>query len=217
MQLTADQRLTLEQARADHPGAVPMRGKGHFIVVRPPAPTEWDKYFLGILGGDAKKRLAFKKLLKDTCVHPDEAGVDAFLRSLPGLAVSFGKKIAELAGLTDDVRVAGECDLSDAQREHLTAAKVKHPEAIAIQACDYTVVCRAAEAKEWDMYMDAALGGNDQKKLTMNTILLKQTCLYPAQEHVETMLEELPGIGITFGKEIAELSGLTDDIEVGEA
>lgn len=217
MQLTADQRLTLEQARADHPGAVPMRGKGHFIVVRPPARTEWDKYFLGILGGAAKKRLAFKKLLKDTCVHPDEAGVDAFLRSLPGLAVSFGKKIAELAGLTDDVRVAGECDLSDAQRGHLDAAKVKHPEAIAIQACDYTVVCRAADPKEWDMYADAAMGGTDQQKLFMNGKLLKQTCLYPGTSAVDEMLDALPGLAITFGKEVAELSGLTDDIEVGEA
>lgn len=77
-------------------------GESFEAVVRMPGDAEFDQ-FQSNLWDKGKRPYAIRGMFRACCVHPEAAALDEMLRRKPGLAVTFGQKLAEYAGLADSV------------------------------------------------------------------------------------------------------------------
>ena len=90
---------TLDQMKAAHPG-VPMTmlsAQGEAIVVRPVSRPAWKRFRAAVEGG-ARTNDHLELLILDCLVAPDRAGLMAMLDRKPGLAETFGHRLAREAG-----------------------------------------------------------------------------------------------------------------------
>jgi hypothetical protein len=71
---------------------------GYEVICRDPNDADFDK-FQSELIDKTKRPYAMRGLFRACCVHPDVAAVDDMLTKKPGLAFTFGSKLAEKAGL----------------------------------------------------------------------------------------------------------------------
>lgn len=74
-------------------------GSSWVVVLRKPARAEY-KMFRASANNPAKAPEAGETLVKQTCVYPDAATLDALLEDWPGIPEACTKTIVELAGMS---------------------------------------------------------------------------------------------------------------------
>lgn len=82
------------------------RVRGHEFAFRRAGAMEFDAFLATLSAREGNEKVqAHRQLAKDLLIYPSPADFDAFSLDLPGLAHTFGNKLAELAGLEADVVV----------------------------------------------------------------------------------------------------------------
>lgn len=82
------------------------RLRDHEFAFRKVGATEFDAFLATLASRDGNEKVsAHRQLARDLLVFPNEADFDALGKELPGLAHTFGNKLAELAGLDADIVV----------------------------------------------------------------------------------------------------------------
>lgn len=82
------------------------RVKGAEFAFRRVGAMEFDAFLATLSAREGNEKVqAHRQLARDTLIYPSEAVFEEFARDLPGLAHTFGMKVAELAGLDADVVV----------------------------------------------------------------------------------------------------------------
>jgi hypothetical protein len=87
----------VDEVKAKHGEAFLLEAADEAVVAVRPSREVWKRFRLEILD-DNKQGGAMENLVRSCVVLPDKAQFDALLNKKPGLAESFGKLIAELAG-----------------------------------------------------------------------------------------------------------------------
>lgn len=96
--------MDLDKLRETHGEVYVLEVLEHRVAVRMPTEAEFDA-FMAAATDKAKVASAGKILFRRCCVHPSRAEVDAMLARKPGLGVTLGNKVAELAGLGAEVEL----------------------------------------------------------------------------------------------------------------
>ncbi len=72
------------------------------VLVKGPTRPAWKRF--RALAADEKRRSdALEQLLRDCLLYPSLEGLDAMLEKKPGLAETFGSRLVDIAGLSDEV------------------------------------------------------------------------------------------------------------------
>lgn len=100
--------------------------------------------------------------------------------------------------ITNDVVASLKAENPDSKLRQLTA-------------CGVTCIVRTPKSEEWERFQRDSLEPARRTKATER--LFRDTCVYPGGKEVDAFLSRLPGLSLTFGDQVAELGGLTKDLE----
>lgn len=98
-------------------------------------------------------------------------------------------------------------------QETIDAIKAEHPghKLRQLSACGVTTIVRSPTEPEWERFQRDSLEPARRSKAMER--LVRDCCVYPDKKGVDEFLARLPGLSITFGDQIAELGGITRDVE----
>lgn len=91
----------LDQAKATHGEVFRLDHDEASVLVRPPKRAEYRKFKATILGNQAAAADALETLLREVVVYPAPEAFDAMLDRWPGLSETFGQKVLEIAGVSE--------------------------------------------------------------------------------------------------------------------
>jgi len=93
---------TLEKLRGEY-GSIHVReAAGETVVLRGPNRAEWNA-FQAKAADENKRHKAPEALLRSCVVYPPPTDFDAMLDRKPGLVITFGTELMEIAGVVKDV------------------------------------------------------------------------------------------------------------------
>lgn len=95
--------------------------------------------------------------------------------------------------------------------DRIAELKAAHGEVYEITACDVTVVVKAPTRAQYNQYR--TLMFDPDRRALANQGLLLNCVVDPDRAGMEALLERLPGLAETIGSEIAEIAGLTKQVE----
>lgn len=93
----------IDQAKQAHGEVYCLEGADVAVLVRSPKRAEYRKFKATVLGNQAAAADALETLLREVVVFPDSAAFDALLEQKPGLSETFGQKVLEIAGVSEQV------------------------------------------------------------------------------------------------------------------
>lgn len=98
-------------------------------------------------------------------------------------------------------------------KDTIAAIKAEHPghKLRQLSACGVTVIIRSPTEPEWERFQRDSLEPARRSKAMER--LVRDCCVFPEKKSVDEFLARLPGLSITFGDQIAELGGITRDVE----
>jgi hypothetical protein len=102
--LTPEARAALKSAHGEVITLTSKQLPAEEFAFKRPTAIEFD-VFLATVADRTTKVGAHRQLARDLLVHPSPAEWDAMAERLPGLAHTFGNKLAERSGLDADVTV----------------------------------------------------------------------------------------------------------------
>jgi hypothetical protein len=105
-----------------------------------------------------------------------------------------------------------------ATKEQLAALVVKHGECNVLTGAGVEVVCRLLNEDEAERFLDEREDAKDDaRRRKAGPKLFLSTVVFPAGEELAALLKRKPLLAVAMGAKVAQLAGLTAEIEVGKA
>ena len=96
----------IDKAKAANPGRdiMLLSAGGYEVVAKAPGTAEMNM-FRDLIASEKTKPRATERLLRACVLHPSQEELGAMLEKKPGLVESFGGKLVEEAGITEEAEV----------------------------------------------------------------------------------------------------------------